>query len=501
MRSLTLCSLNSRFLLRRSPAKSFLGLPGRPRFNARPLALLLAGLLLVACSDADNASSNDGTVESAANTLAITNVTVIDAVDGRRSGQTVLINGNEIVAVQPASTPVDAAGVIDGSGKFLIPGLWDFHVHLTYEEGLQDAMPALFASYGITSVRDTGGLLDAVLPVVETMRADPMAPRVFFAGPLLDGEFVVYDGDGRPEIGTSVPTLEAARQTVQALYDQGASFIKIYEMVSPEVFVALVDAAEELGMPIDSHVPLSMRASLAGPQVDSIEHLRNIEMDCAANAPELLAIRRQRLENPDGLSGAELRASLHAEQRLPAVTNYHEGQCDRTIAALDETVMVPTLRLNSFNLTPAWERDGWEDALSRLPEDMATQWRSQAQERSAQPTGDTTFAQWSLFLTERMYEAGVPIGAGTDTPINLSVPGFSLHSELEMLVHAGLTPLDAIGAATIEPARYFSLENEMGRITPGHAADLVLLDADPEADIANTRSINSVIMRGRLLGQ
>jgi len=473
-----------RFLISRSSLANIL----------QPLAVCLLALLTVACSESEVA-------EPVADTIAITNVTVIDAADGPRSDQTVIIEGDEIVAVQAASVAVDAGEVIDGTGKYLIPGLWDFHVHLTYDERLQDAMPALFASYGITSVRDTGGLLDRVLPIVETMRADAMAPRVFFAGPLLDGGFVVYDGDGRPEIGTAVTTPEAARNMVQNLYDQGASFIKIYEMVSPEVFVALVDAAEELGMPIDSHVPLSMRASIAGPQVDSIEHLRNIEMDCAANAAELLTIRRQRLENPDGLSGAALRSSLHSAQRLPAVANYHEGQCDRTIAALSDTVMVPTLRLNSFNLAPAWDRDGWEDALSRLPEDVGTQWRTQSQERSTQPTGDTTFADWSLFLTERMHNAGVPVGAGTDTPINLSVPGFSLHSELEMLVRAGLTPLDAIGAATLEPARYFGLEDQMGRIAVGHAADLVLLDADPEADIANTRRIDSVFMRGQLLSQ
>lgn len=464
-----------------------------------PVLIATFAVLLGACSEPEPSASRVGA--TASNALAITNVTVIDAVDGRRSDQTVVINGDAIVAVQPAGDTVNAAEVIDGSGQFLIPGLWDFHVHLTYEDGLVEAMPGLFASYGITSVRDTGGLLDAVLPVVETMRADPTAPRVFYAGPLLDGGFVVYDGDGRPEIGTAVTTPEEARRMVQSLRDQGASFIKIYEMVSPEVFVALVDAAEELGMPIDSHVPLSMRASIAGAQVDAVEHLRNIEMDCAANAAELLDIRRQRLENPDGLSGAELRSSLHSEQRLPAVANYHEGQCDRTIAALSDTLMVPTLRLNSFNLTPAWERAGWEDALSRLPQGMAIQWRTQAEERRTQPPGDTTFAEWSLFLTERMHNAGVPIGAGTDTPINLSVPGFSLHSELEMLVRAGLTPLQAIGAATVEPARWFGLQEEMSRITPGHAADLVLLDADPEADITNTKRITAVVMRGRLLEQ
>ena len=109
------------------------------------------------------------------------------------------------------------------------------------------------------------------------------------------------------------------------------------------------------------------------------------------------------------------------------------------------------------------------------------------------------FADWSLFLTNKMHQQGVPIGAGTDTPIRLSVPGYSLHSELEMLVLAGLTPLQAIGAATIEPARYFSIETELGQIAAGMKADLVLLDQNPMEDITNTKSIGQVITKGKVM--
>ncbi len=283
------------------------------------------------------------------------------------------------------------------------------------------------------------------------------------------------------------------------LAEAGVSFIKIYEMVSPEVFAALVAAAEELGLPIDSHVPLSMRASVAGPDVDSIEHLRNIEMDCAEDAEALHATRLELLENPDGIPGADLRASLHSLQRLPAVANYDEAQCDQTIAAMSDTVMVPTLRLNSFNLLPAWERNDFEDALIRLPAELRESWREQAANRSQQPPGDTTFAEWSLFLTERMHEAGVPIGAGTDTPINLSVPGYSLHSELDMLVRAGLTPLEAIEAATLEPAKFFDLQDRMGSIEVGKVADLVMLGANPLESISATKAIELVVSQGRVM--
>jgi len=432
---------------------------------------------------------------------AITNVTVIDAVNGMRQNQTVIFAGDEITSVQPADAEVAAAEIIDGTGKYLIPGLWDFHVHLTYDDRFGDSMPALFLSYGITSVRDTGGLMHEVLPVVESMRAEgAIAPRVYFAGPLLDGNFVVYDGDGRPEIGVQNATPEQARETVRTLKEQGVDFIKIYEMVSPDAFAAMVETANELDLPIDSHVPLSMRASIAGPSVDSIEHLRNIELDCAANSAELHETRLERLKNPDNLPGAELRSSLHSLQRMPAIDNYDEARCDRTIEALASTMMVPTLRLNSFNLRPPYGRNDWQEALSRIPVAVRDDWAATGERLASESSGEASqFGEWSHFLIGRMHSAGVPIGAGTDTPIFLSVPGFSLHSELEHLVMAGLSPLDALHSATVRPAEYFSLQDEMGTVDEGKVADLVLLDANPLEDIANTRSIHAVVSKGTLL--
>ncbi|SVE64575.1 uncharacterized protein METZ01_LOCUS517429, partial [marine metagenome] len=227
-----------------------------------------------------------------------------------------------------ASIDASAARSIDGEGKYLIPGLWDFHVHLTYDDRFTESMPAIFLYYGITSIRDTGGLMRKMLPVVEKLRANnAIAPRLFFAGPLLDGNFVVYDGQSRSEIGVQNATPEKARARIRQLKNLGVDFIKIYEMVRPDIFEAMVETANEFQLPIDSHVPLSMRASVAGPLVDSIEHLRNIEMDCAENAPELHEIRLEKLKNPGGMSGFDLRSSLHELQRLPAITNYDAERC------------------------------------------------------------------------------------------------------------------------------------------------------------------------------
>ena len=463
------------------------------------LALVVFGV--TACAERLTSHAQDSAAnatEISTNATAITNVTVIDAVHGVRKNQTVVFDGDNIVSVQTAGPPADTARRIDGTGRYLIPGLWDFHVHLTYDERLTAVMPQLFLSYGITSVRDTGGLMHEILPVVEKMRAaGEIAPRVFFAGPLLDGEFVVYNGIGRPEIGVSVPTPELARQQVIEMHAQGVNFIKVYEMVQPEVFDALTEIAGELDLPIDSHVPLSMRARDAGPRVSSIEHLRNIEMDCAAGAEKLHRARLALLQNDEGISGAALRTAMHSEQRLPAIGDYDEAQCDIVIAALQDTVMVPTLRLNSFVLLPPWQRPDWQEALSRLPTNVSRDWQTQAERRRSSPAGDPLFANWSMFLTNRMHDAGVPFGAGTDVPINLSVPGYSLHSELDMLVKAGLTPLEALEAATLEPAKFFGLEGDMGAIAEGQVADMVLLDADPLEDINNTKRIVMVISKGQ----
>jgi imidazolonepropionase-like amidohydrolase len=430
---------------------------------------------------------------------SITNVTVIDAVNGVRRNQDVIFDGDEITAISASGMKPAAGRAIDGTGKFLIPGLWDFHVHLTGDERFTESMPALFLSYGVTSVRDTGGMMHKMLPVVEQMRSkDSVAPRVFFAGPLLDGEFVVYDGESLPEIGIRNTTPEEAAATVAELGAQGVDFIKIYEMVSPVVFDAMVAAANELGLPIDSHVPLSMRARVAGPAVDSIEHLRNIELDCASNAAELHAARVELLENPDGLPGAELRSSLHSLQRSSAIAAYDEEVCDQVLAKLRSTLQVPTLRMEAFSLAPPFYRDDWDEALSRIPPQVHDEWEESVIDsvESAMPEFVDS-GKWVVFLTSRMHSQGIPIGAGTDTPILLSIPGYSLHSELDYLVRAGLSPLEAIESATVRPAEFFNLQHEMGTIDVGKKADLVLLDANPLEDIANTKKISGVVTKGK----
>lgn len=435
---------------------------------------------------------------------AITSVTIIDALTGARNNQTVIFEGDKIIAVAPADSELPPAGKsIDGSGKYLIPGLWDMHVHLTYDDAYTEAMPALFLSHGITSVRDTGGLMHKLQPVIKKMRAaDALAPRVFFSGPLLDGEFVVYDGDSKPEIGIQNSSVDQARANVDKLKAAGVDFIKIYEMVSPEVFDALVQAGRSHGLPIAAHIPLSMTAREAGPKIDSMEHLRNVELDCGSNAEQLY---RERVAILDGHGhgegpGAELRTKLHTAQRAPAMEQFDEERCAQTIASLGWTLQVPTLRLNTLSLYPPFKRKDWNDLLAKVPDAARPGWDEfKANFDVVRGRWGTAAAEYSLSLVGRMHAAGVPIAAGTDTPIGAALPGDSLHTELERLVVAGLSPLDAIGAATLRPAEFFSLQNEMGAIEVGQRADLVLLNANPLESISNTRDIALVVSKGRLV--
>ena len=463
------------------------------------LCLSLLALAFGACKQRDPA------VAVPAYDLAIASVTPVDAVSGTRDPQTVLLRDGRIVALVPPTTPLeDDKRRIDGSGRFLIPGLWDLHVHITYEPALADTFAAQLLDYGITSVRDTGGVLPALLPAVERWRSSTEpTPHLYFGGPLLDGRLVVYDGAARPLIGVGHRGAEAARARVAELKAVGASFIKIYEMVEDEVFDALVAAAAEAQLPIAAHVPLAVDPLRAGPALASLEHLRNLDLACADEAETMLAERRARIQDTADGGGFELRRAMHQEQRTRAYAGVavDSKRCRAVQDAFSNTVHVPTLRLNTISRFSPAARADWQEALSALPTSLAERWLSQA--RSFQGRGTELalrYSEWSLTLTRALADRGAPIGAGTDTPIAQAIPGYALHTELERLVDAGLTPRQALAAATVAPARFFRWPPEReGRVAVGHPADLLLLDANPLDAIKNTRSISAVVLRGELV--
>lgn len=438
--------------------------------------------------------------------ICIENITVIDPMDGAKEGQTVVIKDGKIHKIAPSAelklSPDNT--IINGTGKFLMPGLWDAHVHFAYMEEIAPRMFDLFMLYGITSVRDTGGRLELVTDYKEQSLNNPAkAPRVKIAGPLLDGMPNVYDGSdpGHPPLSVGLKTVEDVNNKIDELNKEGVDLLKAYEMLTPEQFAAVMKKAQELGLKVTGHVPLSMDViSASNGGLNSMEHLRNVELSCASNAEELLEQRRKMLNNDKKMKGGTLRSSMHDAQREIAVTNFSQEKAKEVIETLAKngTWQIPTLALNTLRVEQFMRQPWWSESIQYLPEATAAQWRGVADRITELevPPFPRAYADWMFKMVKQMHDAGVVFMAGTDTPIGIQTPGVSLHNELAVLVKAGLTPLEAIRTATYNPALYFKMENELGSVKEGMWADLLILNSDPLENIENTKKIEAVIKQG-----
>jgi imidazolonepropionase-like amidohydrolase len=460
--------------------------------------LFLISAILIGCHRADVLFED---------ALCIENISIIDPERGLIDHQTVVIKAGKIHKVV-STGEIDLSPeneIIDGSDKFIIPGLWDTHVHFAFIEELAPRMFDLFIAYGITSVRDIGGEIGFVKELKEKALSNPtVAPRVMIAGPLLDGTPNVYDGSsvGRPPISVSLANVDEVIDQVNQLDSLGVDLLKAYEMLAPEQFVAITRLGKEKGLKVTGHVPLSMdviSASNAG--LSSIEHLKNLEMSCASNADALLQKRREMLANGKNDPGGVLRSRIHQAIIPIALDNYDESKAQEVLEVLakNQTWQIPTLAINVGATKRFFASEEWMEGFKYLPDSIEKQWvQNVDQMMSQKPTEfNHKFANWKLKMVAKIHQTGIDIMAGTDTPVGHLIPGLSLHQELALLVEAGLSPLDAIKTATLNPARYFNLENELGSIKENMWADLVLLEANPLENIHNTRRIHAVIKQGR----
>ncbi len=439
--------------------------------------------------------------------ICIENVGIIHPEDGLIEGQTVIVKGEKILKVGYANelqlSPENK--IIDGTGKYLMPGLWDAHVHFAYMEELAPSMFDLFLGYGITSVRDTGGEINFVKSWKDKALEDPNnAPRVMIAGPLLDGIPNVYDGSSPslPPLSVGLATEDAITKKLNELDSLGVDLLKAYEMLSPEQFAQITKIAKEKGFKVTGHVPLSMdviSASNAG--LSSMEHMRNLELSCASNADELWQQRLELLKAEKDSAGGALRSKIHDLQREVAVKNYDDNKANEILKVLakNETWQIPTLALSAFLTNRHFENEDWQESITFLPDPIEQEWKERAEAVNKTPVTPfrIQYSDWFITMVNKVHKAEIEIMAGTDSPIALLTPGQSLHEELVMLVKAGLTPLEAIKTATMNPAKYFNLEKELGLIQEGMWADMVLLDANPIEKIENTKTINAVIKNGK----
>ncbi len=428
---------------------------------------------------------------AASKPIAITDVNLIDVTGGAViENSTVVLSGGRIVNVGKSANVhmPDGAKVVDGSGKFLIPGLWDMHVHMVFgdwfPQSREIALP-LFVANGVTGVRDMGGELEVLQQWRrEIAQGKLLGPRIVTSGPMLD--------EPKPRFPSSVAVAnpEDGRKAVDDLKRRGADFIKLQSLMSRESYFAIADEAKRQGIVFAGHVPDAIRAveaSNAGQK--SIEHLTGVFEGCSNVEDELLrgpkGIKRF-LETFDDAKAAALIAALARNRTWQAPTLVWE----RGGNLLDQRDLQHDPRARY--VPASWKNGAWrrftEDILKdQANDDLETRQRFVAKE---------------IEVVRDMHRAGIPFLAGTDTAAGVYVfPGFSLDEEMQLLVQAGFTPLEALQCATRNPAEYLGKLNEMGTLEKGKVADLVLLDANPLDDIANMQRIAGVVVAGRYLSR
>jgi imidazolonepropionase-like amidohydrolase len=436
----------------------------------------------------------------------IKNVNVIDPLEGLKKGVNVVVKGNKIHRIGKVGelklSPKNV--IIDGKNKYLIPGLWDSHVHFYFDQQLALHMPELFLSNGITSVRDTGGAFHYMDSIRQNALMHPKThPRVKIAGPLIDGNFNVYNGSVLPELSIRTRDVRESIAETEKLVVKGVDFLKAYEMLSPEQFEAIAAIAAREKLRLAGHVPLSMEITHAiSLGLNSLEHIKNLELEAVKNSDSMLLARRDMLHNKSLLSGRQLRANIHRAQKQFAVDNIAPDAYQNILDTIKKynSYQVPTLSIYKVPIYKIFREPFWRKSFELLPKTTRDQW-----EKSLLGSNDKinqaqkAFSDWIQKTTGAMAEAEIPLMAGTDTPLGYLTPGFSLHYELELMVESGLTELQALTTATLQPAKYFRMEDSLGLVKKDYIADLILLNENPLEEIARTRDIYAVIKDGNFI--
>ena len=424
--------------------------------------------------------------------ILITHVTVINPGSAEvLANRSVLITGTRITAVAASDglQPPKDARVIDAHGQYLIPGLWDMHVHSAFGDwfpGGREVILPLFIANGVTGVRDMGGDLPVLFEWRKQIAAGEIpGPRMIVSGPMLDG----YLPNGKLRFPSSVPitTPETAVAAVDSLKKQGADFIKVQSVISHDAYLAAAAEAHKQNLPIVGHVPDKVRIAetiVAGQK--SIEHLMGIFEGCSTEEDKFIR----------GEGNLKLLLSTTDQSRCDAIIHslaqHQVWQCP-TLAWQRGGTFLDQLDwkhqpLDKYVPAP-WRDVTWRRFNDEMMPDLKRDPLSLRQE----------YFKRNLQMVGVMHRAGVSFLAGTDAAPGIYVmPGFSLHDELANFVEAGFSPMESLQTATSNPAKFLNQENDFGTIAPGKAADVVLLAANPLDDIHNTRKIIAVIANGRL---
>jgi len=445
----------------------------------RTAFILFAFAFLAVSSQAQTSSPDDS--------LVFNNVNVVDVRTGTiQPDQTVIVDKDKIAFVGPSKSAKSSrhAATVNCHGMFLIPGLWDMHVHLMFGDwfpGSRDINLPLFVVNGVTGVRDMGSELDILQNWRNEIEARrQIGPRILTSGPMLDGP--------RPRFPSSIAitTPEDGRRAVDDLQRRGADFIKLQSLIPRDAVFAIAEEARKRQIPFVGHVPDAVRASeMSNAGQKSFEHLIGILEGSSAKEEEFLKGNKtvtQLLAGYDPARMPALAALLAKNQTWQCPTLVWE----RGGNLLDQTNFATDTRAKYA--PNSWKSGAWKRFTEEIRQGYATDTLDARKK----------FLQTELDVVQQLHKAGVPFLAGTDTPPGVYVfPGFSLHEELQRFVDAGFTPLEALQTATLNPARFFGMESQLGTIEAGKLADLVLLSANPLENIANTKKIISVVANGQ----
>ncbi|HEU5041342.1 MAG TPA: amidohydrolase family protein [Gemmatimonadales bacterium] len=423
--------------------------------------------------------------------LALVGATLIDGSGGPALPDAVVVvrKGRiESVGTRKGFTLPDRTTEVELAGRWIIPGLIDSHVHLTDgTAGALDWTLLRYLAWGVTTVRDAHGGLEAVLELREALNggSEP-GPRMYAAGAEIDGLPTTY----ADAIGANRPN--DARRGVDRLVNSGTDFVKVYTRVDPTLLAAVLDEAKTFNLRVSGHLGLTDAVTAARAGLASLEHLSGVPEAATGDASSLYAAHYRSFfagwtaseRAWAGLDSAALdrvaRELARAQVVVVPTLVLHEtfGRLDDPAVLPDSVLaLVPAEAQRNWNVPDLIARAGW------TADDFAAFRHS----RAAQ----------DLFV-RRFEAAGGRIAAGTDAANQMLVPGYSLHQEMQLLVGAGLTPRDALLTATRNGALVLGLDS-LGLIAPGKAADLVVLSRDPLADIRNTLAITQVMSRGTLL--
>jgi imidazolonepropionase-like amidohydrolase len=418
--------------------------------------------------------------------LVLRGGTLVDVTAGKEIPDSVIvIRGERIEQISVGHTSIpDGAQIIDAQGKWIIPGLIDSHAHA---QDADETPLGLYLANGVTTIRNPGGNITVLrLTRERLLRGELVGPRLFFAGPVLDGLPPVW-----PNISLLVDTPQRATSAVNFLADQGVDFVKVYNNVKEPELKAIVETAKKRGLPVAGHIPRSMTMTHAVELgITRLEHIR-------VTGKEMLSADEAEHIDP-----------LPLGRREPMLWQRFDLQSQKMHAlvqrlAQSRVFLDPTLVVEQLTEIPNQDAERNDPNNQYVSAAVVEEAIKESKNPLFELPADLRAAALDAFhkqekFVEMCNQAGVKIIAGTDGPgIGSILPGFGLHRELELLVASGLSPLQALRAGTLTAAEALGKDDQLGTIERGKLADMVVLDADPMQQVGNLRKIHLIVQGGK----